>query len=57
MVSVSEDGIVTAHKAGKAVVTVTSANNSEIKDNCAVTVMQPVTGVTLSESAIVFTSR
>lgn len=56
VVSVSEDGIVTVHKAGKAVVTVTSANNSEIKDNCAVTVMQPVTGVTLSESAIVFTS-
>lgn len=47
---VDAEGNVTAVKAGKVTVTATSEDNSEVKATCAVTVIQPATGITLSES-------
>ena len=51
--TVSEDGLVTAKKAGKTTITVTSAENEEIKKECTVTVQEKteeikVTDLTLS---------
>ncbi len=54
--SVSESGIVTAHKAGKTTITVAANSNNAIKDYCEVNVLQPVTGITISESVINFSS-
>lgn len=48
--SVSENGLVTALKAGEAWIKATSVDNSEAKDSCLVTVIQPVTGIMLSEA-------
>ena len=49
--TVDTEGNVTAVKAGQVTITATSEDNAEIKATCAVTVIQPVTGITLSESA------
>ena len=46
--SVDENGVVTAHKAGSATVTATAKSGE--KDSIKITVKQPVTSVTLSES-------
>lgn len=51
---VSERGIVTAKKAGKTYITVISQYNPQVKDSCEVTVLQPVTGITLDKTSITF---
>ena len=48
---VDENGIVTAKKAGSAIITATAVSNGEAKDMCEVTVIQPVTGIALDESS------
>ena len=50
LATVDAEGNVTAVKAGQVTITVTSEDNPDIKSTCAVTVVQPVTGVTLAES-------
>lgn len=52
IVEVNESGMLTAKKAGKCTITATVASNPEAKDSCEVTVIQPVTGITLSESTL-----
>ena len=49
--TVDTEGNVTAVKAGQVTITATSEDNAEIKATCAVTVIQPVTGISLSESS------
>jgi len=48
--TVDTEGNVTAVKAGQVTITATSEDNSDVKATCAVTVIQPVTGISLSES-------
>ena len=50
--SVDDDGKVTAKKAGKAVITAKSVSNPDVVASCEVTVVQPVTGVTLDVTSI-----
>lgn len=51
--SVAADGKVTALKAGEAVITATSKDNSEIKSTCVVTVVNiPVESVTLNKTTL-----
>lgn len=52
---VDANGLVIAKKAGKATITATAVSNSEAKDECEVTVLQPVTGITLSENKVTMT--
>lgn len=52
VVSVNNDGEITAVKAGKAFVFATAAANETIKDSCLVTVTQSVTGITLDKKSI-----
>lgn len=54
--TVSKDGIITGKGAGTAVITVTSAENEDVKDECEVTVLQPVTGIILDYSELVLTN-
>lgn len=54
--TVSKDGIITGKGAGTAVITVTSAENENVKDECEVTVLQPVTGIILDYSELVLTN-
>ena len=49
IVSVDASGNITALKAGAAWVKAVSKDNAEAKDSCRVTVVQPVTGITLSQ--------
>jgi len=49
---VDANGLVIAKKAGKATITATAVSNSEAKDECEVTVIQPVTGIQLSETKV-----
>ena len=51
---VSERGIVTAKKAGKAYISAHSISNSNVKDSCEVVVLQPVTGIKMDEASITF---
>lgn len=48
--SVDDSGNVTAKKAGECWVKVVSNDNAEAKDSCKVTVIQPVSGITLNHS-------
>ena len=57
VVRVDTNGIVTAVGGGEAKITVTSAENSEIKDECVVTVIEPITGIILNKSAIELTEN
>lgn len=50
IVTVSSSGLLTAKKAGECVITAKSLSNPNVKATCDVTVIQPVTGITLSES-------
>ncbi|MBR5728637.1 MAG: Ig-like domain-containing protein [Prevotella sp.] len=50
--TVDDKGVVTANKAGKATITATAVSNSEVKATCDVTVIQPVTGITLGETSL-----
>jgi len=47
--TVDDNGKVTALKGGEAKITVASAENPTIKDECVVTVIQPVTGISLNK--------
>lgn len=49
---VSEDGLVSANSPGKAAIYAISNNNPDIKDVCEVTVIQPVSGISLNEKEI-----
>lgn len=49
---INEEGMVTAKKSGKAVIMAIAASNPEAKDVCEVTVIQPVTGITMTESQV-----
>ena len=49
--TVDTEGNVTAVKAGQVTITATSEDNTEAKATCTVTVIQPVTGISLSESS------
>ena len=53
--TVSADGLVTAVAAGSATITCTAKDGSGVKATCAVTVKQPVTGISLSSSSITLT--
>ena len=48
--TVGNDGTVTGKKAGTAIITVMSAENEDIKDECEITVLQPVTGIMLDRN-------
>lgn len=52
---VDKNGIVTAKKAGKCTITATAKSNVDAKATCEVTVIQPVTGITLSEPSLTMT--
>jgi len=52
--TVDGDGLVTAKKAGMVVITTSSAFNPDVTAACEVTVLQPVQGVTLNETNILF---
>lgn len=52
--TVSKEGIVIGKKAGTATIAVTAAENEDIKDECEVTVLQPVTGITLDRNELTF---
>lgn len=49
--SVDNNGNVTALKAGEAWIKAVSNDNAEAKDSCKVTVIQPVTGITISQES------
>ena len=51
IVAVSQDGSFTAMKSGEAWIKAVSEGNPEAKDSCKVTVIQPVTGIELSQSS------
>ena len=53
---VNGEGVITTKKSGVANITVQSVSNPDAKDVCVLTVSQPVTGITLSESVINFKS-
>lgn len=48
--TVDANGMVTANKAGECTITAKALSNPNVKATCDVTVIQPVTGITLSES-------
>lgn len=56
VIDVDDKGMVTARNAGKAFVIVKSKANDILKDSCEVIVLQPVTGVIISEPTITFGS-
>lgn len=49
---VNDKGVIVAMKAGKANITATSTQNQDAKDVCEVTVLQPVTGISISDSYV-----
>jgi uncharacterized protein YjdB len=52
--TVSKEGIIIGKKAGTATITVTAAENEDLKDECEVTVLQPITGITLDRNELTF---
>lgn len=52
---VDDNGLVTAKKAGKATITATALSNEDATATCEVTVVQPVTGITLNETSLTMT--
>lgn len=52
---VNSNGVVTAKKAGKATITATALSNEDANATCEVTVVQPVTGITLNETSLTMT--
>ena len=54
--SVDENGTITASKPGEAWIKVVSVDNPEARDSCKVKVLQPVTGIELSNSTYVLES-
>lgn len=54
--TVSQDGTVTAIKPGKATIFATSVEEEDIYGSCEITVIQPVTGVTMSQSSLNFSN-
>lgn len=56
VISVSETGMVTVHKAGTAVITCSSVSNPNVKASCSFTILQAVTGITLNKTAIACSS-
>ena len=50
---VDRKGVVTAKKAGKAVITVMSVENNEVENQCEVVVIQPVSGIVLDKEELV----
>lgn len=54
--TVDANGNVQALKAGEAWIKAVSVDNTEAKDSCKVTVIQPVTGITISQPTIQFTN-
>ena len=54
--TVDANGNVQALKAGDAWIKAVSVDNTEAKDSCKVTVIQPVTGITISQPTIQFTN-
>ena len=53
---VDQNGIIKALKAGDVYVYAVSADNQDAKASCRVNVIQPVTGITISQSTIKFTN-
>ena len=51
--TVDRKGVVTAKKAGKAVITVMSVENNEVGNQCEVVVIQPVSGIVLDKEELV----
>ena len=51
--TVDRKGVVTAKKAGKAVITVMSVENNEVENQCEVVVIQPVSGIVLDKEELV----
>ncbi len=49
---VNSQGIVTAKKAGIAMITVSSISNPEVKDSCEIIVIQPAQSIEINETAI-----
>ncbi len=49
---VNENGLVDGIKGGEVIITATSVENPEIKDECTVTVIQPATGISLNKTAL-----
>lgn len=54
--TVDANGNVQALKAGEAWIKAVSVDNTEAKDSCKLTVIQPVTGITISQPTIQFTN-
>jgi uncharacterized protein YjdB len=52
--TVDATGLIIAHKAGTATITATSNSNESVKATCEVTVIQPVTGVKMNHSSLLF---
>ena len=52
--SVTPNGLVTAKQGGEAWIKVVSEDNPEMKDSCIITVLQPVTGITLNNKTLQF---
>ena len=53
IVSVDENGLVKAHKPGKATITATLKSYIDVVDKCEVTVIQPVESITLDRKSVV----
>lgn len=54
--TVSKDGFITGKGTGTAIITVASSENENVKDECEVMVLQPVTGITLDYNELVLTN-
>lgn len=52
VVSVASDGKLTINGVGTAVITCTSAYKTSIKAQCQITVKQPMTGISIDQTAI-----
>lgn len=55
-VATVENGVVTAHASGKARISVTTADGSELSDDCEITVFQPVIGVNVEPRTLTLKS-
>lgn len=55
VVTVDSEGKITAIKGGESKITVCSVENSNIKDECMVTVLQPTTGISLDKTDVEIT--
>lgn len=52
IVEVSSTGVITAKKAGTAIVTATSKGDESVKDTCTVVVLQPMTELDIAEDSV-----